>query len=191
MRTGLTWSFVLPVLATGWFGAHEVGHRLAMPEARAYGHFLHESGHLQLVLVLSLVALLLAFVARAARAARVQAGGSISCWPFVVLPPLGIVAEELANRVLHDGLLDPAIALEPTFLVGLAVQVPFGSAAYVVARMLARLADRIGYALARDERRQCAPAPAPAGPKHEAQPRRIVALARGQAERGPPALQLS
>src|SRR3990172_2971841 len=150
MRTGLTWSFVLPVLATGWFGAHEVGHRLAMPEARAYGHFLHESGHLQPVLVLSLVALL-----------------------FAVLPPLGIVAEELANRVLHDGLLDPAIALEPTFLVGLAVQVPFGSAAYVVARMLARLADRIGYALARDERRQCAPAPAPAGPKHEAQPRRI------------------
>ncbi len=83
----------------------------------------------------------------AALVARGFVGGAatgLSAWPFGVLAPLGFL--------LHQYFTDFTGTTSPTytsaaFLIGLALQVPLGLAAYVAARWLLRVVDRIGAVL--------------------------------------------
>ena len=64
-------------------------------------------------------------------------------WLLGVLPLVGFAVQEHLERLLHDGPLW-ATALEPVFLLGLLLQLPFALGAALLARALARLADVIG-----------------------------------------------
>jgi hypothetical protein len=87
---------------------------------------------------------------------------------------------------VHTGDLPLATALEPTFVLGLLLQAPFALAAFLLARALLAVAERIGTFLA-----SAPPAPILRILVHRPQradlARRRV-LARGWAGRAPPSL---
>jgi hypothetical protein len=73
-------------------------------------------------------------------------------FPFAALPPLAFVLLEASEGLLHRGTVPWGEALEPTFLVGLALQLPFALAGYLVARLLLRLSDDVRTLLERRRR---------------------------------------
>ena len=191
-RRSLAWLLLLPLTAAGSLAAHALSYELVHPEARdraAVGaHDYLEYAPLFLALCLTLV--LVALAAQAFAAFRGQPRRSASAWPFALLPPLGFAVQEHLERLIASGSFPWSAALEPTFLVGLLLQLPFALAALVVGRALADFARKVGRALARGS----APAPlyaeSPPLRPVAADPPRIPALALGYAERGPP-LRLS
>jgi hypothetical protein len=67
---------------------------------------------------------------------------------FGVLPVLGFTLQEFLERYLHGAGFAWWMVLQPTFRIGVLLQLPFGLAAYLVARFLLRVAERLGAALA-------------------------------------------
>jgi hypothetical protein len=68
---------------------------------------------------------------------------------FVLLPAVGFAVQEHLERLIGSGGIPHDLVLEPTFLVGLALQLPFALAALLVADALNALGFGIGRALAR------------------------------------------
>jgi hypothetical protein len=105
-----------------------------------------------------------------------------------LVPPLAFALQEHLERLVHDGSFPLAAAIEPTFLVGLALQLPFALAAYAVAAALLEVADRVSDLLrapaAARYTRAFLAFPLP----HAVVAPRIGALALGYATRGPPSL---
>jgi hypothetical protein len=64
---------------------------------------------------------------------------------FALLPPLGFVAQEHVEELVRSGSLSSGLVTEPTFLTGLALQLPFA----VVALLLCRGLYALGYGLGR------------------------------------------
>ena len=126
---------------------------------------------------LLLVALGRRFVARR--------GAGPSARVFLALPPLAFVFTELAERVFGVESLPFQAALEPRLVWGLALQVPFGLAAYAVARLALRAVERVVSLL----RRRRTPPPrrrteTPAWTSVLVP--RVPVLALGYPQRGPP-----
>jgi hypothetical protein len=172
--------------------AHALGYWLVTPDAHARREDLTGSGHGYLAYAPAALALLSALAlaglaARLLEARRGLSGSRLAAAPFALLPPLSFALQEHLERLAHTGALPFATSLAPTFLVGLALQIPFALVAYVFARALLAVAEALGCALA--ERRPPRPGrprgfrAAPVGPDL----RRIPVLALGHAERGPPA----
>jgi hypothetical protein len=108
--------------------------------------------------------------------------GRPSAWPFAALPPLAFLAQELLER-LAAGLPAHSV-LAPAVYVGLAAQLPIAFAAYVIARLLLRVADEALRPLT--TRRPTIPLPAalvPAGPPGHVSP---ASLAFDRLGRAPP-----
>jgi hypothetical protein len=193
MRRRLPWLIALPVMAAGSIGAHSLSYlvvsaRTTEGAGEASERASSSGGPSYVVLFLGIVAAT-AIVAACARLllarARVRRAGSVSPWLFFVLPPLAFAAQELAERLLHAEAFPFQAALEPRFLVGLLLQLPFGLLALLVARALLRVVERIAEALARHPTPRGATS-APSGPRQAVELPRIPALALGYAERGPP-----
>jgi hypothetical protein len=66
---------------------------------------------------------------------------TVSALPFACLAPSFFVIQEHLELFLHTGGLPLGAVSEPTFLPGLALQLPIALAAYLVARGLLRVAD--------------------------------------------------
>jgi hypothetical protein len=181
-------------MAAGSMGAHAVSYLVVSARTTENAGEASErassSGPSYVVLFLGIVAAT-AIVAACARLllarARVRRAGSVSPWLFFVLPPLAFAAQELAERLLHAEALPFQSALEPRFLLGLLLQLPFGLLALLVARALLRVVERIANGLARRPRLRLA-ASAPSRPRQSVELPRIPSLALGYAERGPPTL---
>jgi hypothetical protein len=146
------WLLSLPVALAGSAAAHALAYHLVEPNDHERAHLLAASGHGYLgqlrVLAAAAVALVLAgFVRQAALAAR---GREAAGPPFVValVPPLAFLLQEHLERALHGGSFPVGVLLEPTFLVGLALQLPFALLALAVARLLVRTAVALGRLLA-------------------------------------------
>ena len=131
--------------------------------------------------------ILIAFslVAAGLRLARRQRDLQVSPWLFFVLPPLAFASQEFVERLLHVEASPFQAVLEPRFLVGLLLQIPFGLLALFVARCLLRVVATVARALA--------PARTPRVGALVYRWRtggcdlpRIPALALGHAGRGPP-----
>ena len=67
---------------------------------------------------------------------------------IVLLSPAAFVAQELIERFLHTGQVPWTTVLQPAFLVGLALQLPFALAALLLAWALDSAARAVGHALA-------------------------------------------
>ncbi len=63
--------------------------------------------------------------------------------PFALLPPLAFVLLEVAEGLFHRGTVPWSDLHEPTFLVGLALQVPFALLGYSISRLVLRLGSRL------------------------------------------------
>jgi hypothetical protein len=153
-RATLPWLFALPTIVAGTEAAHVLAYRLVFADANLRLAFLAATGHgyarwLPLALAAAVACALVGVVAAAADTARGRRVGQLSPLAFAVLPPLAFALQELLELSLHTGGLAWHAFAEPTFLPGLALQLPFALFAYLTARLLLRAAVRLGRALAR------------------------------------------
>jgi hypothetical protein len=154
----LAWLLSLGLAAAGGLVAHAVAYRVAEPHDERREHLLEETGHAyldpDLVGSLCVALVLVGF------AGRVLAGtgraGRPSLWLFALAPPVGFALQEHAERALHHDTLLLA-ALEPTFLVGLVLQLPFALAALLAARALFAAADAVARHMGSPPRSRLAP----------------------------------
>ena len=143
------------------------------------------AGYLVLFLGVFAATALVAAGARLLLGRRSRRVVALSPWWFFVLPPLAFALQEFSERLLRAEAFPFHAALEPRFLLGLALQLPFGLLALLLARLLLRVVERLIEALGRPKtprlvaRRSLSPRPALDLP-------RIPALALGYPQRGPP-----
>jgi hypothetical protein len=194
MRARLPTLFLLvPLLAGGWLAAHELAYRLVAPGTHERHELLARSGHGYLHWAQLATTLCVAFVfvgiALAARQAGTGCGETRSpAYRFALLPLLGFSLQEHLERLVQSGGFPVDAVLEPTFVVGLLLQLPLALLAYLLARLLLDAAETLGLALsAIPRRRRFVSARVLVGWAVEqagASPR--PALAQGYSERGPP-----
>jgi hypothetical protein len=119
--------------------------------------------------------------------ARGRSGRGVSPWLFFVLPPLAFGFQELGERLLNVEAAPFQAVLEPRFLFGLALQVPFGLVALLVAQLFLRVVERIARVFGRGRPLAVATRRPPLAILPAAcQLPRIPALALGYPQRGPP-----
>lgn len=177
-------------MVAGSLSAHELAYWLVSPASSGRARLLAETGHgyyEHLPLVLGLLAAM-ALAALATRAAgKWRDVRSASGWAFFALPPLAFTFQEHLERGL-SGAPWLSASLEPTFLVGLALQLPFALAAFMLARVLVSAAER----LALPSRPAQPPRPVARTvllvPASRDLPPRRATLALGYAGRAPPLL---
>jgi hypothetical protein len=187
MRRSAAWLVAVPLILAGTQLAHTVAYRLVYPQAHARLLHLLATGHtyaawLPLALGIAAACVLVSLVLTAADASLGRASRPMPAWAFGVLPPLAFAAQELLELSFHTGTFAWQAVLAPTFLPGLLLQLPVGVLAYVAARLLLRVAERIGRALsslAPQGRRRAGGAAAPAS-------LRGVLAASSQLARAPP-----
>ena len=117
-------------------------------------------------------------------------GKSIPAWLIALVPLAGFTLQEYAERFAHSGDVPWAAALEATFIVGLALQLPFAALAFVAARALLRTVVAVVAALQKQQQ--------PVG-RNRVRSRRAVCvraaaatgLSRSLAPRGPPSLSIA
>jgi hypothetical protein len=139
MNRRLPWLLMLPLMAAGCLAAHSVAYRLVEPTSAESAH-----GYLALApLVLAVgIAFGIAAAVRSALAGRLGAGGP--AYLFALLPPLAFTLQEHLERAFQPAASTFETALEPGFLVGLALQLPFALLALVIARTLLRAVEAAG-----------------------------------------------
>lgn len=191
MGRRLPWLVALPLIVAGSFAAHAVGYLLGPPDAHgepgAHPEAVREGASvvpLSLGLVCAFV--LVICVATLLGRARGRRGG-VSPWCFFVLPPVGFALAELFERIASAETFPFDASLEPSFLLGLALQLPFAILAVVVARLLLAVAARVLRALADDASRSAGARYRPSFPAAvSVDLPRVPVLAAGHAGRGPP-----
>ena len=192
MRRRLPWLLVLPLMAAGSLGAHATAALLTSAPAVEHGRELVErssagtaadsvvAGGIAGALVILAGGSWLVSLIRG----RPRRGASHRL--FFWMPPLAFSVQELLERVLRAEAAPFNAAFEPRFLIGLALQIPFGLAALLLARLLLRVAQRIVRALRRTPQFSLRRRPTLARPLIGCVPPRIPALALGYPQRGPP-----
>ena len=108
---------------------------------------------------------------------------------FALLPPFAFVVQEHLERLLHTGELPLGAALEPTFALGILLQVPFAVLAWILARALLVVARTVGDILRPARARILPVLDSPAHAADFAGPRPGL-LALGHGQRAPPAFLL-
>jgi hypothetical protein len=156
-RRWCAWCVAVPVLLIGSQAAHALAYRLAYPSLHVRMHVLAATGHgylsqLPLAFGAAGAVALSTLCWTAVDAARGGLPRPIPPAAFAVLPPLAFSLQELTERWLAVGGIPWWMVEQPTFRIGLLLQLPFGLLAYVVTRVLLRGAHDIG-------RRAAAPAP--------------------------------
>jgi hypothetical protein len=151
---GAAWLLSLPLAVASWLGAHCVAYWLVSPGAEHEMGLHSEHGHAYLGytpalaiwgLALLLAGLILCVGAgmREARAPRPPLR------LFALLPPAGFAVQEHVERLVGTGGIPHDLVTEPTFLVGLALQLPFALVALLLAYALRALGSGFGRAAAR------------------------------------------
>jgi hypothetical protein len=141
----LAWLVTLPIAVAGSESAHAIANIvLGAPDGGRTELFQGGPGAGALPLLASpAVAAILAGLA--GRATGIWSASHLAATrlPFALLAPALYLVQELVETVLRTGAPPFGTVLEPTFLPGLLIQIPFAIAGYVVARALIRLADGV------------------------------------------------
>ena len=166
----------LGLVFLGWLAAHTLSYRLVAPTDHEHEALLRASGHSYLAatpLVVSLLATLVVvgIVLRTlARSSPLQPARRACLYGAVA--PLAFAFQEHIERLAYSGALPLEASLEPTFLLGIGLQIPFALAAVAVARAIICVADTIRGASPprRASRRLAIPSPrrarrSPSGPR--------------------------
>jgi hypothetical protein len=151
-RTGQrhAWLLSLGLLAGGVLAAHAFAYRLAVPETDRRHHVLEATGHGYLdeapLASLCVTLVVVGFVGRMLAGARSSAHPP--AWLFALAPPFGFALQEHLERLIHQGAFPFGAVAEPTFLIGLVLQLPFALVALLAATALlaaaATIAERLG-----------------------------------------------
>jgi hypothetical protein len=149
MRRSLAWLTAIPLMLAGSQVAHVLAYRIVYPEAGIRLHALVETGHgyMTLLPVFAGVAGAVVTLSLAASVFDALRGRGVRPVPpcaFALLPVAGFAIQEYLERWLAWGFMPWYAAEQPTFLIGIALQLPFGALAYLAARLLLRTAKRLG-----------------------------------------------
>ena len=188
MRHRVAWLLTAPLMFAGLLAGHALGYRLAFSDPHARADALGHSGHsyftfLPFALAICIGVLLAGLALQAISAFRGEAYRPATSPVIVLLPPAAFVVQEVTERLVHTGHLHWTV-VQPAFLIGLALQLPFALAALLVAWALDSAVRAVGGSLASAARltfevQVLVPARVAAAP-------RVVGLARGYAQRAPP-----
>jgi hypothetical protein len=191
-RRSVVWLLTLPLAVVGSQLAHALAYRLVTPNELERTHELAASGHAYMAYVpialavgVVLVVVALSGELRFLLRARHAPGSRPSALRFAMLAPAIFVCQEHFERFLHDGVFPVDAGLQPSFLVGLLLQLPFAFAAYLVARLLLR-AVRSFRRLFGGRARPRLVRDVAARPMVVLRVPRVAALALGYGSRGPP-----
>ena len=188
-RVRLAWLVAISLMSMGSLAAHSLAYRLVEPSGSARAELLSSTGHgylavLPAVLAACSAVAIAALAVLAVRATRRRVAVDAR-WSLALLPLLGFAVQEHLER-LFAGAPVTGAALDPSFLVGVALQIPFAVTAILAARLLCRAVDSIGRALSSPFARRGHARP-------DALPRgtgvilpHLPALALGSSGRGPP-----
>ena len=169
-----------PSMLGGVLAAHVLAYRWTVPTSER-ASVLRNTGHAWEAYLPFLLAPALALLAVGLVRHTVSRGRRPAAWPFAVLPPLAFLVQEHLERLIHDG--TPHLVLTTPVLAGVLLAVPFGLAAYAVARALLGLSEATGRALvARPPRLVAAPALASAAHRSSA----AAVVLGSRPGRGPP-----
>jgi hypothetical protein len=157
MRRRLAWLVAVPLALAGSQVAHAVAYAAVYPEASLRVSALSRTGHsylslLPLVLGAGAAVVLVGLAAAVVDAARGRPVRDVPAAAFALLPPATFVVQELLELSLHTGSFGWHAFTAPTFLPGLALQLPFAVVAFVAARLLLRTAVELGRLLVPRER---------------------------------------
>jgi hypothetical protein len=150
----LTWFIWLPLVVAPWLGAHCLAYLLVPPGGSELGH-MEATEHAYLVyrapiLVACGITLLLAGVLlRAGEGLRARPRLEPPLRVFLLLPPLGFIVQEHLEALIASGAIHFDVVLDPTFLTGLALQLPFALAALLLTRALYAVGYGLGRVVAR------------------------------------------
>jgi hypothetical protein len=153
VRRSVAWLSALPLIFAGSQVAHVVAYRLVYPSSELRLRELLSTGHgymEQMPLVLGIagaiaVVSLLVGVLDAARGRHLRA---LPAWSFALLPLASFTLQEILERSLQGETLVWRAVESPTFVPGLLLQLPFALLAYLIARLLLRVAQETGRRLA-------------------------------------------
>jgi hypothetical protein len=187
----------VPLAVAGWLTAHSVAYRVAEPDGHDRAEMLSDTGHGYLSLEPVFVACGLVLVvggmfASVRQGVRERPHSRPSMLLFTLMPVLGFAVIEHCERMVQHGHVPYGVVLEPTFLAGLALQLPFAVAAFGFTYALHGLGHALGQLLltwARPARPLRAVAQLRAVTRLVAEPARPLpsALAPGRGPRAPPA----
>jgi hypothetical protein len=192
MRRSLAWLVAVPLMLAGSQVAHVLAYRIVYPQATVRLRALVETGHgymsaLPLVLGVAGAVVTLSLAASVVDAARGRSVRSAPPWAFALLPMAGFAFQEYLERWLAWGFFPWHAGEDPTFIIGIALQLPFGALAYLVARLLLRTAKRLGRRLGRvSPPRLRGAAPPTLVPAAQVLPPLPSLLSRSLGRRGPP-----
>jgi hypothetical protein len=153
MTRSAAWGIAVPLAIASWLGAHCVGYALVSPGAEESMGMHAEHGHAWLgytpaLAVWGLAVLVAGFVLCVGEGLRGRRRGRPPVLLFGLLPPVGFAAQEHLERLISTGSVPHDLVLEPTFLLGLALQLPFALAALLLTRALYTIGFSLGLALA-------------------------------------------
>jgi hypothetical protein len=151
MKRRLNWLVAVPLMLAGTQVAHGLAYALVYRQADAG---LLQAGHgylswLPLAFGAGGALALVGLAGTVVDAARGRQTRELPAAAFALLPPTAFALQELLELSLRTGTFGWRAFLAPTFLPGLALQLPFALVAFVLARVLLRAATRVGLALAR------------------------------------------
>ena len=194
MRRSLAWLVAVPLMLAGSQVAHALAYRIAYPQASVRLLALDETGHgylgaLPLVLGVAGAIVVLSLVATVFDATHGHGVRPLPSWAFALLPIAGFAIQEYVERWLDWGFFPWYAGLQPTFVIGIALQIPFGLLAYLAVRFLLRSAKQLGQKLSRRKPPRLRFAPAVLlAPAAAPLPPLSSLLSRRLGRRGPPLL---
>jgi hypothetical protein len=188
------WLVVVPLMVAGTEFAHALAYRLVYPQSSIRWRVLEATGHgymawAPVALGVAAALLVVGVGAGVVDAARGGARHSVSPWVFGLLPLLGYALQEFLERWVALGGLPWWMVEQPTFRVGMLLQLPFALAAFLITRWLLRVAEQVGIALRSPSRPLPSLAVRPLWSPFVSSPPRPSGLAAGYAGRGPPVLR--
>jgi hypothetical protein len=200
-RRAAAWLLSLPLMIAGTQVAHVLAYQWVYPNAHirltellATGHSYIVGTHGYLPMVLGIVGALDLVAAGWVFAGSVRRSlqRPVPAWAFALMPALCFTLQEFLERWLAGSPFPWWMVLQPTFRIGLALQLPFAALAFLAARALLRTADGAG----RRVRPRTAPRPVVFGFSIgwvvvRLTPVRRLAPATAHAGRGPPANPLA
>jgi hypothetical protein len=127
------WIVVLPVITAGVLVAHALAYRLTSTPTEPLHAYL---GHAPQVLLL----LVISGFAFGGLGRPYAAAPAAHVFPLVAITTFAV--QEHLERLVHGGSF-PILVTSPTFLLGIALQIPFALLAWVLARLLLSAAEEL------------------------------------------------
>ena len=143
----------IPLAIASWLGAHCLAYWLVSPGAEHRMGMHAEHGHAWLgytpaLAVWGLAVVVAGLVLCAGAGIRGHRPSPPPLRFFAILPSVGFVIQEHVERLIGSGSIPADLVLEPTFLLGLALQLPFALVALLLTRALYALSFGLGRAMA-------------------------------------------